>query len=115
MAVPAAGWLRWAESHGLAHLAHGIFRAEELGAHPAEDVIHDGFRIGDVRIPRRPAGLETHVGELIHQELEGHTVLQVEAHGGGEGVHQAGNGGASLAMVMKISPGAPSSYMPTVM
>src|ERR1019366_5572045 len=58
--------LRGTQRHALARLAHGIFRTQELGAHPAEDIIHDGFRVRDLLIPRPPARLESHVGELIH-------------------------------------------------
>src|ERR1019366_9288217 len=58
--------LRGTQRHALARLAHGTFRTQELGAHPAEDVIHDGFRVRDLLIPRPPARLESHVGELIH-------------------------------------------------
>src|ERR1022692_2494106 len=66
------------QRHGPARLAYGILRTQELGAHPTENVIHDGFRVRDGRIPRPPARLESHVGELIHQEFERYAVLQVD-------------------------------------
>jgi hypothetical protein len=62
-------------SCALARLAHGIFRTQELGAHPAEDVIHDGFRIRDLLIPRPPARrsgvyIRTQIGVLLDSDRE---------------------------------------------
>jgi hypothetical protein len=55
------------------------------------------------------------VGELIHQELERHAVLRLKLTAVAKAPIKPEMVDPSLAIVMKISPGAPSSYMPTVM
>lgn len=72
------------------------FRGEELDGQPLEDVVHDRLGHRDLGVLREAAGLEPRVGELVHQELQGDTVLEGERGHGGEGVHQTGDGGAFL-------------------
>jgi len=67
-----------------------VFGAQEAGADPAEDVIHDGLGVGDLLVAGPAAGLEADVAELVHQELERDAVLEGEADGSGEAVHEAG-------------------------
>ncbi len=53
--------------------------------------------------------------ELIHQELQRHAILQVVADRRREASISPEIVEPSFAIVMKISPGVPSSYIPTVM
>src|ERR1017187_6295970 len=77
---------------GFAGFRYRVFGAEELRAEPAENVIHDRLGVGNLLVPGPAAGLETHVRELVHQELERDAVLQVEADRRGERIHQPGDG-----------------------
>ncbi len=63
---------------------------------PAEDVIHEALGVADLLVAGPAGGLEAGVGEFLAEDLERHAVLQGERDGGGEGVHQAGDGGAFL-------------------
>ena len=69
---------------------------EEAELHPAEEVIHDGLGVADLFVAGPAGGLEAGVGELLAEDLEGDAVLEGEGDGGGEGVHEAGDGGAFL-------------------
>ena len=69
---------------------------EEAHLDPAEDVIHDGLGEADLRVAGPAGGLEAGVGELLAQHAQRHAMLQRDADGGGEAVHQAGDGGALL-------------------
>ena len=73
-----------------------LVSGEEAELHPAEEVIHDGFGVADLLVAGPAGGLEAGVGELLGEDLEGDAVLEGEGDGGGEGVHQAGDGGAFL-------------------
>ena len=79
---------------------------EEAELHPAEEVIHDGFGVADLFVAGPAGGLEAGVGELFGEDLEGDAVLQGERDGGGEGVHEAGDGGALLGHADKDFAGA---------
>jgi hypothetical protein len=46
------------ELRRLTGLGDAVLRSEELGAEPAEDVIHDRLRVGDLLIARPAAGLK---------------------------------------------------------
>ena len=69
---------------------------EETDLHPAEDVIHDGFGVADLLVAGPAGGLEAGVGELRGEDLQRDAVLEGERDGGGEGIHEAGDGGAFL-------------------
>ena len=69
---------------------------EKADLDPAEDVIHDGLGVADVGVAGPAGGLEAGVGELFAEDAQGHAVLEGERDGGGEGVHEAGDGGAFL-------------------
>ena len=66
---------------------------EEAELDPAEEVIHDGFGVADLLVAGPAGGLEPGVGELFAEHFERHAVLEGERDGGGEGIHEAGNGG----------------------
>ena len=46
-----------------------VLRTQELRAHPAEDVVHDRLRVGNLLIPRPARRLEPHMAELVDEEL----------------------------------------------
>ncbi len=71
-----------------------LFAGEEAELHPAEEVIHDGFGEADLLVAGPAGGLEAGVGELFAEELERHAVLEAHGDGGGEAIHEAGDGGA---------------------
>ncbi len=73
-----------------------LLAGEEAQLEPAEDVIHDGLGVADVLVAGPAGGLKARVRELLAQDFERHSVLQRERDGGGEGVHEAGDGGAFL-------------------
>ena len=61
----------------------------ELDGHPPEDVIRDGGGVADVGVLGKSRGLETLVGELADEGLEGDAVLKRHACEGADGIHQA--------------------------
>ena len=67
---------------------------EEAELDPAEEVIHDGLGVADLLVAGPAGGFEAGVGELFAEELERDSVLEGEGDGGGEGIHEAGDGGA---------------------
>ena len=69
---------------------------EEAQIEPAEDVVHEALGVADLRIAGPAGGLEAGVGEFLAEHLEGNAMLQGDGDGGGEGVHQAGDGGTLL-------------------
>jgi hypothetical protein len=69
---------------------------EEAELEPAEDVVHDAFRVADVLVAGPAGGFEAGVGEFFDEHFEGDAVLEGEGDGGGEGVHESGDGGAFL-------------------
>jgi hypothetical protein len=71
-----------------------LLAGEEAELDPAEDVIHDGFGVADVLVAGPAGGLEAGVRELLAQDFERDAVLEGERGGGGEAVHEAGDGGA---------------------
>ena len=73
-----------------------LMAGEEADLDPAEDVIHDGLGVADLGIAGPAGGLEAGVGELFAEHAQRHAVLQREADGGGEAVHEAGDGGTLL-------------------
>ncbi len=73
-----------------------LVAGEEADLDPAEEVIHDGFGVADLLVAGPAGGLEAGVGELFGEDPEGDAVLEGEGDGGGEGVHEAGDGGAFL-------------------
>ena len=94
-----AGGQRRARSAGggAGHVEEGeLVSGEEAELEPAEDVVHDGLRVADVLVAGPAGGLEAGVGELFAQDFERDAVLEGERDGGGEAVHEAGDGGAFL-------------------
>ena len=69
---------------------------EEADLDPAEDVIHDRLGVADLLVAGPAGGLEAGVSELLAEHAQRHAVLEGERHGGREGVHQSGDGGAFL-------------------
>ena len=69
---------------------------EEAELHPAEDVVHDGFGIADLLVAGPARGLETGVRELLAEQLQWLAMLQAHGDRRGEGIHEAGDGGALL-------------------
>ena len=69
---------------------------EEADLDPAEDVVHDRLGVADLLVAGPAGGLEAGVGELLAEDAEGNAVLEGEGDGGGEGVHESGDGGAFL-------------------
>src|SRR6202021_3234096 len=59
-------------------------------------VVHDALRVADLLVAGPSGGFEAGVCEFFDQDLEGHAVLEGEGDGGGEGVHESGDGGAFL-------------------
>src|SRR5205814_4239 len=72
-------------------------RRQELQSQPPEDVVRDRFGDAYLRVGREAAGLEARMGELLHQGFQWHPVLQGQRGHGGNGIHEAGNGGPFLA------------------
>ena len=72
---------------------------QEARGEPAHDVV--GHRLGerDLRVGGDPFRLEAHVGELAHQGLQRHAVLERDGDRRGERVHHAAEGRALLADV----------------
>src|SRR5581483_2496737 len=73
-----------AQDRRIACLGNGVLRPQELRAQPAEDVIHDRLRVGNLLIAGPSARLKPHVAELVDEKLERHAVLQRVADAGGE-------------------------------
>ena len=73
-----------------------LVSGEEADLDPAEDVIHDRLGVADLLVAGPAGGLEAGVGELLAEDAERDAVLEGERDGGGEGVHEAGDGGAFL-------------------
>ncbi len=71
-----------------------LLAGEEADLHPAEEVVHDGLGVADLLVAGPAGGLEAGVGELLAEHPEGNAVLEGERDGGGEGVHESGDGGA---------------------
>ena len=72
--------------------------------------------IGISGLPVKPEGSKRMWVNLSTRTSQRHAVLQRERDRRGEGVHRDREiVEPSLAIVMKISPGWPSSYSPTVM
>src|SRR5262249_31744795 len=57
------------QRHSFARFGHGILAAQELRPEPAEDVVHDRFRVRNLLIPSPPARFEADMRKLIDQEL----------------------------------------------
>ena len=82
---------------GLIEVEEGeLVAGEEAELHPAEEVVHEALGVADLFVAGPAGGLEAGVGELFAEDLEGDAVLEAEGGGGGEGVHEAGDGGAFL-------------------
>src|SRR5262245_17174480 len=68
--IKREAWLwipfRRPQSPGVAGFGGCVLRAQKLYVQPAEDVVHDGFRIRDLRVSCPAAWLETNVGKLLH-------------------------------------------------
>ena len=62
---------------------------QEAAPEPAEDVVDDRLRDRDLAVAGEAGRLEPDVGELVHQVAERYAVLEGQADGGGERVHQA--------------------------
>ncbi len=69
---------------------------EKAQIEPAEDVIHEALGVADLLVAGPAGWLETGVGKLLAENLQGYAVLQGNRDGGGEGVHQPGDGGTLL-------------------
>src|ERR1019366_5352361 len=65
------------------------FLVEELRRHPAEQVIDDRLGVRNLRVLGEARGLEAHVREFVHQELQRNAVLERERNRGRKRVHQA--------------------------
>ena len=72
-------------------------RFRNLRAEPAEDIVHDRLGEPDIRVVGDAGRLEARMGELVHQRLQRHAVLQRQRDRGRERVHQAGDRRAFLA------------------
>ncbi len=68
----------------------------EADLDPAEDVVHDRLGVADLLVAGPARGLEAGVGELLAEDAQRHAVLESKGDGCGEGVHEAGDGGAFL-------------------
>ena len=91
--VCAAGDLRRLGTARCIQLAVAL---DELHPEPAEDVVDQALRERDVRVGRHAHRLEALVGELVDDALDRHAVLERQADGGAERIHQATDGGAFL-------------------
>ena len=79
------------------HVEEGeLVSGEEAELEPAEDVVHDALGVADLFVAGPAGGLEAGVGEFLAEDAERDAVLEGEGDGGGEGVHEAGDGGAFL-------------------
>jgi hypothetical protein len=56
------------QKRGFPGLRDRIFRSQEFGSQPSENVVQNRFLIGDLRIPHPTTRLESNVSELVHQE-----------------------------------------------
>ena len=72
---------------------------QEARGEPAHDVVGHRLRERDLRVRGDPFRLEAHVGELPHERLERHAVLQRDRDRRRERVHHAAEGRALLADV----------------
>src|SRR5215472_1117317 len=70
---------------------HLLLPSQESQLEPPEDVVHDRLRISDIRITRPSAWLEPGMGELLAEQLQGHTVLQGDRHGEREAIDESAN------------------------
>src|SRR5581483_6845357 len=83
----------------------GVLRAtEEPQLEPAEDVVDERRRRGDLRVRGQPCWLEVHAPELLDEVLERHTVLQRDRREHGHRVHQAADRRALLRDVDEDLP-----------
>ena len=65
-----------------------LVAGQEFLAQPAEDVVHDGFSNGDLRIVGESGGFESAVAELVDQDFQWNPVLQSHGNGCGHGIHE---------------------------
>ena len=73
-----------------------LLGGEEARPEPAEDVVHEGLGDRDLLVAGEAARLEPDVGELVDEVAQRHAVLERDADGRREGVHQAADRGAFL-------------------
>lgn len=57
------------ELRSFARLRDSVFRPEKFGAEPAENVIHDRFRVRDLLIAGPAARLKSHMGKFVDEEF----------------------------------------------
>ena len=69
---------------------------EEVERQAAEDVVEEAGHQAQVRVVGQAGRLELHVGVLAHERGQRDLVLEPEADGDGEGVHDPGQGRALL-------------------
>ena len=74
-----------------------LLEGQVVQRQPPEDVVHDRLRHPDVRVVGQASGLELQVGELLHEGLQRHSVLQSDGHRNGERVHHTGERRALLS------------------
>ncbi len=79
---------------------------EVLDGESPEDVVDQAGGKPDVGIVGHARRLEAHVGEHVHERLEGHAVLEAVAHRDGEGVHDSRQCGALLGDLQEDLAGA---------
>ena len=72
---------------------------QEARGQPAHDVVGHRLGEGDLRVVGHPLRVEAHVGELAHERLERHAVLERDRDRRGERVHHAAQRRALLADV----------------
>ena len=98
--VPSTGMLLGRGMRGggaSGHVEEGeLVSGEEAELEPAEDVVHDALGVADLFVAGPAGGFEAGVGELFDEHFERDAVLEGEGDGGGEGVHESGDGGAFL-------------------
>ena len=88
---------------------------KELRSEPAEDVVYDRGGNRNLRVVREATGLEACVGELLTSFSNGTPYCRASEMAVAKASISPEMTEPSFAIVRKISPGVPSSYMPTVM
>jgi len=90
-------------------------RSQELGAQPAEYVIHDRLGVGHLWVPVQPLGSNRKWANLSTRNFSGTPYCKLKLIAVANASIRPEMVEPSLAMVMKSSPAEPSSYMPAVM
>ncbi len=83
-----------------------LLQRQVVDGQAAEDVVEDGAGDPQIRIVGHAGGLEASVGEGLDVDPQRHAVLEAVAHRHGEGVHDAGQGGALLGDAQEDLTGA---------